>query len=85
VAHHDARLAKIRDAVSAGGEQPALSIALRLGWTRHRREFRDLDLFNQMLAIGETIAQLTLLVRSGLVRQRTEDELVLYSATGESS
>ncbi|HEY6786239.1 MAG TPA: MBL fold metallo-hydrolase [Trebonia sp.] len=87
VAHHDARLAEIRDAVIAGGEQPALSIAVRLGWTRHRREFRDLDRFNQVLAIGETIAHLTLLCRSGLVRQRTEGELALYCATapGEPS
>jgi glyoxylase-like metal-dependent hydrolase (beta-lactamase superfamily II) len=87
VAHHDARLAEIRDALIAGGEQPALPIAMRLGWTRHRRELRDLDPFNQMLAIGETIAHLTVLGRSGLVRQRTEGELVLYSATalGEPS
>ena len=81
VAHHDARLAEIRDAVIAGGEQPALPIAMRLGWTRHRRDFRDLDSFNQMLAIGETIAHLTVLGRSGLVRERAEGDLVLYSAT----
>jgi glyoxylase-like metal-dependent hydrolase (beta-lactamase superfamily II) len=82
VAHHDARLAEILDALVAGGEQPALSIAQRLGWTRHRREFRDLDHFNQMLAIGEAIAHLTVLGRSGLLRERNDGELVLYSATG---
>jgi glyoxylase-like metal-dependent hydrolase (beta-lactamase superfamily II) len=80
VAHHDARLAEIRQAVIAGGEQPALSIATRLGWTRHHREFHELDPFNQMLAIGETIAHLTVLGRAGLVRQRSQDQLVLYSA-----
>jgi glyoxylase-like metal-dependent hydrolase (beta-lactamase superfamily II) len=87
VAHHDARLAEIRRAVIAGGEQPALSIAMRLGWTRHRREFGELDLFNQILAIGETIAHLTVLGRSGLVTQRSDGDVVLYSAatTGEPS
>jgi len=79
VAHHDVRLAEIRRAVIAGGEQPALSIAMRLGWTRHRREFAELDLFNQILAIGETIAHLTVLGRSGLVIQRSDGDVVLYS------
>ena len=80
VAHHDARLAEIRQAVVAGGEQPALSIAMRLGWTRHRREFGELDFFNQVLAIGETIAHLTVLGRSGLVTQRTDGDVVLHAA-----
>jgi len=80
VAHHDARLAEIRAAVATGGEQHALTIAGRLGWTRHRRQFDDLDVFNKMLAIGETIAHLDVLIRSGLVRRRTEDGLILYSA-----
>jgi glyoxylase-like metal-dependent hydrolase (beta-lactamase superfamily II) len=87
VAHHDARLAEIRQAVAAGGEQPALSIALRLGWTRHRREFGELDFFNQVLAIGETIAHLTVLGRSGLVTQRADGDVVLYAtaAPGQPS
>jgi glyoxylase-like metal-dependent hydrolase (beta-lactamase superfamily II) len=80
VAHHDARLAEIHQAVVTGGEQPALSIAMRLGWTRHRREFGELDFFNQILAIGETIAHLTVLGRSGLVTQRSDGDVVLYSA-----
>ena len=80
VAHHDARLDEIRRAVTAGGEQPALSVAMRLGWTRHRRAFDELDTFNQILAIGETIAHLTVLGRSGLVTQRPDGDVVLYSA-----
>ena len=79
MAHHDARLAEIRQAVAAGGEQSALPIALRLGWTRHRRELGELDFFNQVLAIGETVAHLTVLGRSGLVTQRTDGDVVLYS------
>ena len=46
VAHHDKRLAEIRAAVAACGEQPSLLIAQRLDWTRRRREFAQLDAFN---------------------------------------
>jgi hypothetical protein len=53
---------------------------MRLGWTRHRREFGQLDFFNQVLAIGETIAHLTVLGRSGLVTQRTDGDVILYAA-----
>ncbi|MET7992202.1 MBL fold metallo-hydrolase [Amycolatopsis sp. NPDC005232] len=80
VTHHDRRLAEIGEAVSTLGEHPALPIARQLGWTRHRRHFDELDVFNQMLAVGETIAHLDVLIRSGLVRERAEGELTLYSA-----
>jgi glyoxylase-like metal-dependent hydrolase (beta-lactamase superfamily II) len=80
VAHHDQRLAEIRAVVAAGGEQPALPIAERLGWTRHRRQFGELDDFNKMLAVGETVAHLDVLARSGLVQRRIEDDVIRYSA-----
>jgi glyoxylase-like metal-dependent hydrolase (beta-lactamase superfamily II) len=77
--HHDARLAAIRGIASAG-PATAAEIAGQLGWTRRDRSFGELDDFNQMLAVGETVAHLKVLVSAGLVSTAAEGLVTLYSA-----
>ena len=51
---------------------PALEVARGLPWTRRRRRFEDLNDFNQLLAVSETVAHLDLLVLWGrCVREET--------------
>jgi glyoxylase-like metal-dependent hydrolase (beta-lactamase superfamily II) len=79
VAHHDNRLRETAEATIALGEATAAQVAASLGWTRRRRAFRDLDQFNQMLAVIETIAHLRVLVRSGIL-DAAGDDIIIYSA-----
>ncbi len=65
--HHEVRLAATREAV-AGGAGTAFETAQRLGWTRRAKHFDTLDVFNQLLATGETAAHLEVLVARGVLR-----------------
>jgi hypothetical protein len=62
--HHDARLAHT-EAILLAGEHTPHAIAARLRWTKRERVLGELDVFNQMLAISETQAHLTVLVSQG--------------------
>ncbi|MDQ2585502.1 MBL fold metallo-hydrolase [Saccharothrix yanglingensis] len=66
IAHHEDRLEATLAAVGTG-TGTAFETAAKLGWTRRARRFADLDLFNQVLAIGETAAHLDVLVHRGLL------------------
>lgn len=77
VAHHDARLHETADAVSGLGSATAAQVAAVMGWTRRRRALRDLDPFNQMLAVTETVAHLRLLAASGVL-EAAGDDIVTY-------
>lgn len=66
-AHHGQRLDETQVAVAAGASS-AFEVAGRLRWTRRGRALADLDPFNQMLAVAETAAHLTLLVAQGRLR-----------------
>lgn len=66
VAHHDRRLSEIEHAVEAG-ESTAWEVANRIRWTRRDRRLVDLDVFNQILAVAETVAHLVLLEAQGRV------------------
>jgi glyoxylase-like metal-dependent hydrolase (beta-lactamase superfamily II) len=59
--HHEQRLGEILKAVSGS----AFETARKIGWTRRQRRFDDLDMFNQVLAVGETAAHLDVLVERG--------------------
>jgi glyoxylase-like metal-dependent hydrolase (beta-lactamase superfamily II) len=61
LAHHDQRLDDAL-AVVAAGASTGLEAASRLLWTRRGRSFAELDLFNQRLAVTETVAHLDVLV-----------------------
>ena len=78
VAHHDARLAEMRAAVGGLGRATAFEVAAGVGWTRRQRPFAELDVFNRMLAVTETVAHLTVLVDSGAL-VRSGDEPVRYA------
>lgn len=78
--HHDERLAAAL-AVVRDGAGTAFEAARRLGWTRRQRHFDDLDLFNQMLAVGETAAHLDVLVVRDQLRSSSVDGVVEYSTT----
>ncbi len=56
----------------------AYEAAHRLTWTRRQRSFTDLDLFNQMLAVGETAAHLDLLVVQGRLKATDVDGVSRY-------
>ncbi|GAA1724325.1 MBL fold metallo-hydrolase [Aeromicrobium alkaliterrae] len=61
--HHRARFDEVQAAVrEAGGRASALEVAQRLRWTRRLTPFQDLDDFNSMIAVCETIAHLDVLV-----------------------
>jgi glyoxylase-like metal-dependent hydrolase (beta-lactamase superfamily II) len=80
LAHHEERLTESLAAVRDGAGT-AYEAARRLGWTRGRRRFDDLDLFNKTLATGETAAHLDVLVVRGELRSSTVDGVVEYSPT----
>ncbi len=80
--HHDDRLAVTERAV-IDGAGTAYEAALKLSWTRRQRRLDDLDIFNQILAIGETAAHLDLLVVRGTLRSSLVDGVVEYATVAE--
>jgi glyoxylase-like metal-dependent hydrolase (beta-lactamase superfamily II) len=69
--HHARRLQAMCDVLS-GGELTGYEVALAIPWTSRQRKLADFDLMNQMLAIGETMYHLDLLVAQSLAVSRTE-------------
>jgi glyoxylase-like metal-dependent hydrolase (beta-lactamase superfamily II) len=79
LAHHDDRLAHTLDAL--GDEaRSAYAVAERLLWTRRGTAFADLNSFNQMLAVNETVAHLDVLVDRGQAERVDADGEVRYRA-----
>jgi glyoxylase-like metal-dependent hydrolase (beta-lactamase superfamily II) len=79
LAHHDRRLDASAAAVAAGAHT-GLEVARELTWTRRERRLEDLDPFNQMLAVTETVAHLVVLVAQGRLRQTRLDGVDHYEA-----
>lgn len=84
LAHHEQRLDASRAAFQAGANT-ALEVADRIGWTRRHRALADLDPFNQMLAILETVAHLDLLAERGLLTRLEVDGRIQYTLATETS
>ncbi|HSV41602.1 MAG TPA: MBL fold metallo-hydrolase [Nocardioidaceae bacterium] len=79
--HHEHRLERSLVALG-GGPRSALAVATRLSWTRHERDFAELDLFNKGIAAMETKAHLELLVARGRAkRSMTPEGIALYTRT----
>jgi glyoxylase-like metal-dependent hydrolase (beta-lactamase superfamily II) len=78
LAHHEARLAATLARVSAGAST-GFDVASELTWTRHERRLRDLDFFNQILAVQETMAHLEVLAERGLVTRSITDGVVHFA------
>lgn len=66
LAHHAERLDLTLSALS-DGQHTAYEVARRLHWTRRRLRIDDMDLFNAVLAVLETVAHLAVLHERGLV------------------
>lgn len=76
-AHHASRLDASLAAIEAGATT-TYETTQRLTWTKRERSFRDLDPFNQMLAVVETAAHLDVLVTQGRLRCNESTEAVEY-------
>ncbi|MET8852723.1 MBL fold metallo-hydrolase [Amycolatopsis sp. NPDC004625] len=78
LAHHDKRLAETEDALGAGARTGA-AVAGALTWTRRAVAFDDLNDFNRMLAVNETVAHLDVLVARGRATVSEVDGVARYS------
>lgn len=67
LAHHARRLDECERAVRAGADTGD-AVARVLVWTRRGRAFTELDLFNRVFAVSETVAHLLVLAGQGRVR-----------------
>ncbi len=79
IGHHEDRLRASLEAIGAG-RATAYEVARALGWTRRERAFDELDAFNQMLAVNETMAHLDVLVGRDELAVSDEDGINLYAA-----
>jgi glyoxylase-like metal-dependent hydrolase (beta-lactamase superfamily II) len=79
LAHHAQRLDLSASAVISGA-QTGLEVAQQLRWTRRERKLAELDPFNQMLAVLETVAHLTVLEAQGRVRRTRVQNVDRYHA-----
>ncbi|MDR7300199.1 MBL fold metallo-hydrolase [Haloactinomyces albus] len=84
IAHHDDRLALTAQAIEDGAGT-AYEAALKLGWTRHNRRLDELDVFNRILAVGETAAHLDVLVTRDSLRSSMVDGIVEYRTASTSA
>jgi glyoxylase-like metal-dependent hydrolase (beta-lactamase superfamily II) len=79
VAHHESRLQQCLDHLEHTGTTAA-RVADALSWTGRERRFRELDVFNRVLATLETRAHLELLAAQGRAHRRRDiDGIVRYS------
>jgi len=74
--HHDSRLMVMR-AVLADGPFSAYEVAQAVTWTTRNKAYGELDLMNRMLAVGETLSHLDVLVARSLAVAETDDSGVM--------
>jgi glyoxylase-like metal-dependent hydrolase (beta-lactamase superfamily II) len=77
VTHHEERLEATARAVDAG-HSTAFEVTQALTWTRRRRRYGELDLFNQVLAVHETMAHLRVLEERGVLVAETGDGVARF-------
>jgi hypothetical protein len=70
-------LAEIRELLAAGGST-AHEVTLGPSWTRRGRHLGELDQFDQVLAVLETVIDLNHLVAEGLLRLTMESDLRIF-------
>jgi glyoxylase-like metal-dependent hydrolase (beta-lactamase superfamily II) len=78
LAHHEQRLTATAEAVVAGAHT-AFDVAQVLPWTRRLRRFTELDVFNQVLAVHETMAHLRVLVERGWLTEKPVDGIAHFA------
>lgn len=76
--HHEQRLTATADCIQHGAHT-AFGVAQQLTWTRRGRSFGELDTFNQILAIFETMAHLRVLVERGLLTETNVDGIAYFA------
>src|SRR5262252_1643353 len=74
--HHDSRLTAMLAAL-ADGPSTAYQVAQAVTWTTRNKAYGDLDLMNRMLAVGETLSHLDVLVARGLAVAETDERGVM--------
>ena len=79
--HHDRRLETILDAVERGGSSAA-EVAGMITWTRRERKLDELGLFNEMLAVLETMSHLDVLVLQGRLTMSDVEGARTYELAG---
>jgi glyoxylase-like metal-dependent hydrolase (beta-lactamase superfamily II) len=77
--HHRDRLDATEQAVAAGADT-AYEVARQLPWTSRKRSLDDLDFWNGMLAVHETVAHLVVLVEDGRVRSVDDSGTIRFTA-----
>src|SRR5579875_1389957 len=75
--HHDTRLTQIDATVDRGAATASESAHLML-WTRRGRQFGELDVLSQCLAVTETMAHLDVLMLAGRLRRSEVDGVRHY-------
>lgn len=78
LAFHDKRLDLCVAAVNPAGVT-AHEVAAVLPWTRHDRNLKELEFFDEAMATMETRAHLELLVEQGVLTKTEGDEHVIYA------
>lgn len=85
LAHHEQRLEQTAAALDRGAST-GYEVAKSLTWTRRERSLSELDLFNQVLAIHETMAHLAVLTERGVTRyERSDDGLHFQRSVGATT
>ncbi|MBA4858287.1 MBL fold metallo-hydrolase [Nocardia farcinica] len=78
LAHHEHRFTEIAAVLADLGPATGFAVARGLTWTRRGRRFTELDTFNRMIAVCETMAHLDVLVARGVVRREPRDGVELF-------
>lgn len=76
LAFHAERLDETATVVEKGASS-AFEAARELGWTRRRRRFDDMDFFNRLLAVQETMAHLLVLTERGVLDSQPDETGVI--------
>jgi glyoxylase-like metal-dependent hydrolase (beta-lactamase superfamily II) len=79
--HHDRRLNAVTAAL-ADGPRTGYQVAGALTWTSRNRRLSELDLINQVLAVGETVSHLDLLALRGRVTAKIANGVRYYQLAG---
>ena len=79
--HHDRRLEVIHGAVERGASSAAEAAGM-ITWTRRERKLDELGLFNEMLAVLETMSHLDVLLLQGRLSMSLVDGAKRYSPAG---
>ncbi|MDR3348203.1 MAG: MBL fold metallo-hydrolase [Acidaminococcales bacterium] len=80
MAHHEKRLAEIKD-ILQGGEKSVAATAGRMTWEIKAKSWEDFPKAQKWFAAGEAMAHLEHLCRRGQIERRDENGILLYKAS----